>query len=297
MALWGEEAAAEAVKAVRVHVSRIRAALGDPDALVTAPAGYQLRVAAGELDADRFEDLLEQGRRALADGARRARRSSCAPRSRCGEAASWPICGTRRSRRRRSLGWRSCAGTRSRPATTPTLELGRTDAVLAELERRANEAPLRERLVEQRMRALYAAGERVEALSVYREAQRRLDAELGLQPGPALRSSSARSSATTRRFGQARTGRPPAADDGDGWASGGPRGGRCRDRRPAPGDVDRTGRRRQDAPGRGDRPCARAGLPRRRPRRLPRPRGQRGRGPRRPDPGREPARSTRASPW
>ena len=37
------------------------------------------------------------------------------------------------------------------------------------------------------MRALYAAGRHVEALSVYREAQRRLDAELGLQPGPALR--------------------------------------------------------------------------------------------------------------
>ena len=67
------------------------------------------------------------------------------------------------------------------------LELGRADAVLAELERRADEAPLRERLVEQRMRALYAAGRHVEALAVYREAQRRLDAELGLQPGPALR--------------------------------------------------------------------------------------------------------------
>src|SRR3954468_11388294 len=69
VALWGEDAAADAVKTVRVHVSRIRAALGEPDTLVTAPGGYQLRVKAGELDADRFEDLLEQGRRALTDGA------------------------------------------------------------------------------------------------------------------------------------------------------------------------------------------------------------------------------------
>ena len=30
----------EAVKTVRVHVSRIRAALEDPDALVTTPAGF-----------------------------------------------------------------------------------------------------------------------------------------------------------------------------------------------------------------------------------------------------------------
>src|SRR4051794_11725540 len=66
--LWGEEAAAEAIKTVRVHVSRIRAALGDPDVLVTTPAGYRLRVLAGELDADRFEELLEHGRRELARG-------------------------------------------------------------------------------------------------------------------------------------------------------------------------------------------------------------------------------------
>src|ERR671933_3091386 len=69
VALWGEDAAAEAVKTVRVHVSRIRAALGDPDTLVTTPAGYRLRVRAGELDADRFERLLKQGRRSLAEGA------------------------------------------------------------------------------------------------------------------------------------------------------------------------------------------------------------------------------------
>src|SRR5262245_13068285 len=53
VALWGEDAPADAVKTVRVHVSRIRAALGDPDVLVTTPAGYRLRVDAGELDADR----------------------------------------------------------------------------------------------------------------------------------------------------------------------------------------------------------------------------------------------------
>ena len=31
VALWGEDAAAEAIKTVRVHVSRIRATLCDPD--------------------------------------------------------------------------------------------------------------------------------------------------------------------------------------------------------------------------------------------------------------------------
>src|SRR3954451_22275275 len=68
VALWGEDAAGEAVKTVRVHVSRIRAALDDPDALVTTPAGYRLRVGAGELDADRFERLVADGRAWLLAG-------------------------------------------------------------------------------------------------------------------------------------------------------------------------------------------------------------------------------------
>src|SRR3954447_21332073 len=68
MALWGEEAPRRSVTTLQVHVSRLRKALGDPDAIVRTPAGYCLRVRAGELDLERFEQLVEDGRRALADG-------------------------------------------------------------------------------------------------------------------------------------------------------------------------------------------------------------------------------------
>ena len=68
VALWGEDAPAGAVKNVQVYVSRLRRALGDPDVLSTTPAGYRLRIAPGDLDADRFEQLAEEGRRALAAG-------------------------------------------------------------------------------------------------------------------------------------------------------------------------------------------------------------------------------------
>src|SRR3954467_910827 len=68
MALWGEEAPARAVKTVQVHVSRLRQAVGDPEAIETAPGGYRLRVRPGELDFERFEQLAGEGRRALADG-------------------------------------------------------------------------------------------------------------------------------------------------------------------------------------------------------------------------------------
>src|SRR5699024_5054013 len=56
-----------AVRTVQVHISRLRRALGDPDVLVTTPAGYRLRVAPDALDAERFAQLVSEGRRELGD--------------------------------------------------------------------------------------------------------------------------------------------------------------------------------------------------------------------------------------
>src|SRR3954454_2140116 len=66
VALWGEDAPPRAVKTVQVYVARLRKALDDPEVLVTTPAGYTLRVQPGELDAERFERQVENGRQALA---------------------------------------------------------------------------------------------------------------------------------------------------------------------------------------------------------------------------------------
>src|SRR5919204_6433246 len=68
LALWGEDAPAGAVKTVQVYMSRLRRALGDPDLVITSGAGYRVRVQAGELDAERFEQLVRAGRDALAVG-------------------------------------------------------------------------------------------------------------------------------------------------------------------------------------------------------------------------------------
>src|SRR5690349_21285780 len=65
--LWGEDAAADAAKTIQVHVSRLRKALGSGQ-VVTSGAGYRLEVAAGELDAERFEQLAGDGRSLLAAG-------------------------------------------------------------------------------------------------------------------------------------------------------------------------------------------------------------------------------------
>ena len=71
-ALWGDEAPSGAVNTVQVHVSRLRKALGADDSessvLVTRAPGYVLRLEPVSLDLQRFERLLAEGRRALADG-------------------------------------------------------------------------------------------------------------------------------------------------------------------------------------------------------------------------------------
>ena len=184
----------------------------------------------GELDADRFEDLLERGRRALADGA--PADAAELLRTALGlwrgdaladvryEAFAQAAIG-----RLEELRWDAIEA-----CNDADLELGRADAVLA-IERGADEAPLRERLVEQRMRALYAAGRHVEALAVYREAQQRLDGELGLQPGPALRELERAILAHDASLRARDAPRAPAARDRHGRARARASGARGADRR------------------------------------------------------------------
>jgi predicted ATPase len=72
------------------------------------------------------------------------------------------------------------------------LALGRHGELAGELEALCREHPLRERLWELLMLALYRAGRQAEALRAYTEARNRLVGELGIDPGPALRELEAR---------------------------------------------------------------------------------------------------------
>ena len=65
--LWGEAAPETARKALQVYISRLRRILG-AGVLETRAPGYLIRVPDGELDAQRFERLLAQGKQALATG-------------------------------------------------------------------------------------------------------------------------------------------------------------------------------------------------------------------------------------
>jgi WD40 repeat protein/DNA-binding SARP family transcriptional activator len=187
LALWGEEAPTGAVKTVRVHVSRLRRALGDADILTTTAAGYCLRVGPGELDAERFERLVDDGRRALADGqpehAAAGLREALAlwrgpPLT---ELAFEPFAAAEIAR----LEERRLAALEVR--IEADLAVGQHTEVVCELQQIVEQHPRRERFVGQLMLALYRCGRQVEALDAYRDARRVLIEEIGVEPGPELR--------------------------------------------------------------------------------------------------------------
>ncbi len=186
--LFGGDPSQSAANAVHVAVSRLRRALrcGDESLLLTRPGGYVLSVDPDQLDAARFERLLDQGRQAIAAGD--------------------PAAGAVRLREALAL-WRgpALADLALMEFVAPEARrldelrllalMDRIDADLAldrhaelipELEALVAAEPLRERLRQQQMLALYRADRRAEALEVYRETSALLREELGLEPARSL---------------------------------------------------------------------------------------------------------------
>ena len=155
--------------------------------LRTVSGGYLLTVESGELDAEVFARMVEDGQRALdaADPARASELLSAA----LGLWRGPPLAEVAfedfaRSEIRRLEELRLGALEARNDAE---LQLGRHVRLLAELESLVASEPTRERLVGQLMLALYRSGRQADALAVYQRARTRLADELGLEPGPALR--------------------------------------------------------------------------------------------------------------
>jgi DNA-binding SARP family transcriptional activator len=186
-ALWGEEAPSGAVRTVQVHVSRLRKALGDEEMLATTPAGYRLRVGAGELDADRFTVLVEEGRRAL--GAGQVAQAGAVLREALSlwrgpaleDVAYEPFAQSEIAR----LEEQRLAALETR--VQADLAAGRHGELLGELQGLMAAFPSREWLAGQLMLALYRCGRQGEALDVYARTRAFLLGEMGLEPGPALK--------------------------------------------------------------------------------------------------------------
>src|SRR5690242_15179148 len=177
--LWGEDCPASAANALQAAISRLRRVL-PPGRLISRVPGYVLRIFPEELDVEQFEQLVSEGRDALA--------ASAAARA------------ARTLRQALSL-WQgpALADFRYEPfaqAEIARLEelrlacleerieadlaLGSAGALIAQLRRLVSEYPVRERFRGQLMLALYRDGRQIEALEVYREFESVLREELGL---------------------------------------------------------------------------------------------------------------------
>ncbi|MER5493373.1 BTAD domain-containing putative transcriptional regulator [Streptomyces sp. NPDC002490] len=183
-ALWGEESPSQALATVRTYASRLRKTLG-PGVLSSEAGGYAIRVPPEALDLTRAEDLS-----AAAD---KARTGGDLPRARAllNEAlAHWegePLASLpgpyAQNQRTRLEEWRlQLQETR----LDLDLEQGHHAESISELTALTAAHPLRERLRELLMLALYRSGRQAEALAVYADTRRLLAEELGVDPRPDL---------------------------------------------------------------------------------------------------------------
>ena len=183
--LWGDDPPAAAVNLVQGYVSDLRKVLGK-EAIATRGGGYLLRVEQDELDLHRFERLVASGRRSFEhespeEAAERLRQAlgiwqGEALADLAGEAFSRAPAARLEELRLGAIELRVQAD----------LAGGRQAAVVPELQELVARNPLRERLRELLMLALYRAGRQADALEAYRAGRALLVAELGIEPCPAL---------------------------------------------------------------------------------------------------------------
>jgi DNA-binding SARP family transcriptional activator len=184
--LWGESPPPTARHMVEVYVSKLRKLIG-ADVLATRPPGYLLQVDPEQVDVERFERLLAEGKEALDAGDPALAASTLAD-----ALAFWrgppladfvyePFAQAEIARLEES---RLLS---EEVRIDAELELGRGAELVGDLEELVAQAPFRERFRAQLMLALYRAGRQADALAAYRSARDILVEELGVEPSQELR--------------------------------------------------------------------------------------------------------------
>ena len=189
--LWGDGQAVHPANALQAQIGQLRRTFG-PAAILTTEAGYALAAGPDEVDVIRFEHLVARGR-LLAEAGQAADASAALGEAlglRRGEPlADFAYAGLFDAERAR-LDELVLVAIETRAGAD--LVLGRHGELAAGLEAWCRAYPLRERLWELRILALYRAGRQAEALQAYTQVRDRLVGELGIDPGPALRDLEAR---------------------------------------------------------------------------------------------------------
>ena len=183
--LWQGRPPEKAPNVLQVHVSQLRKVL-TPGVLVTRSPGYVLTVDPEQIDAVRFERLVNEGIAALAtdEPARALQTLERALGLWRGSALSdFAFEDFARTEAARLEELRLLA---IEERVDAALALGRHAAIVGELEGVVAANPLRERPAAQLMLALYRSRRQAEALDAYARTRQRLVDELGIDPSPEL---------------------------------------------------------------------------------------------------------------
>jgi DNA-binding SARP family transcriptional activator len=189
--VYAAEAPPRALTAIQSYVSRLRDALepgrtarAPAQVLVTSPPGYALRLSRDEVDAWSFEEQVRQATRLDDPAATRDQLTWALAFCRGGAFAEFA-----------GLAWADLEASRLEELRLAAVErlaeadlrLGHASQVVADLSRLAAEHPLREEAWRLLALALYQCGRQGDALAALRRARAHLAEELGVDPGPALR--------------------------------------------------------------------------------------------------------------
>lgn len=190
--VWAEQAPRSAVQTLQTYVMRLRKNIEDTlppgntgagkDVLATRPGGYVLNIAANDVDVHRYEMLAAAGEGAMEAGdlADASRLFNSALGLWRGPALVDVAVGPLLSLEVTRLTQHRLSTLESR--IDVDLRLGRHHRLIAELAELTIRNPLHERLCQQYMTALYAAGMTGRALESFRTLRRRLIGELGIEP-------------------------------------------------------------------------------------------------------------------
>lgn len=190
--LWGDQQPVNPANALQTQISYLRrqlAAHASTQPIVTRPGGYALVVDAEQIDAHRFDRVVHGAASTLARGGHEPLEVLAA----LDEALSWWRGEALEDVAGEPFSMGEAARLEELRLTAielrheVALSLGHHRDVAGNLAALVQEHPLREKLHEMLMLALYRSGRQAEALRAYADARERLIDELGIEPGPELR--------------------------------------------------------------------------------------------------------------
>ncbi|MBX6356985.1 MAG: winged helix-turn-helix domain-containing protein [Micromonosporaceae bacterium] len=182
-AVWGEQLPSRPDNALQALVSRLRRAVPELE-VESRPTGYRALIDPDQVDAHRFESLVQAARRSTDTTERAATLRTALGLWRGTPLPGLPDTPVLRAHAARLSELRRAA---IEERVAAELDLGRGAELVAELEGLVAEYPLRETLRIQLMAALQAAGRYADALAVYEDARTVLAERLGADPSPQLR--------------------------------------------------------------------------------------------------------------